>query len=141
MPNLPDAEDLNYWKTSKSQPGTWLDRTESIIEELGGTVQMRAKGQQHGREAYLLEFRFGEHRFRAVWPVLPTRTDSEKAARRQAATMMYHDCKARALRCKIHGPRIAFFEFLMLPDGRTAGQLTAPELLEHTPQALLPEGA
>lgn len=136
--SLPNAEDLNYWKTSKSQPGTWLDRTESVIEDLGGEVQMRARGKKDGREAYLLQFTFGPDQFRIVWPVLPTRTNSQKAAERQAATMMYHDCKARALRCKIHGPKIAFFEYLMLGDGRTAGQLSAPELAEHTPKPLLP---
>lgn len=136
MEELPYAEDLNYWKTSKRQPVTWLQKAEDLIEDLGGEVKMRAKGKQDGREAYFFSFSFGPQDFEIVWPVLPTRGDAKKAARRQAATMIFRDCKARVVRFKIHGPRIAFFEYWVLPNGRTAGQAQAEELVEHTPKPL-----
>lgn len=139
--DLPYAEDMPYWKSGQSQPDTWLDKAEAIIEKLGGEVSMRAQGKQDGRKAYLLDFEFQPNRFRAIWPVLPTKNDkgaSIKAAERQAATMLYHDVKARSLRANIFGPRTAFFEFLVLGDGRTAGQLTNQQLISLTPKALLP---
>lgn len=137
MREYPNAEDLNYWKTSKSNPGTWLDRTEKVIEDLGGTVLLRAKGKEAGRSAFLMEFEIEGDRFRAIWPVLPSKSGDESAAERQAATMLYHDAKSRVLRCAVFGARVAFFDFLLLDDGRTAAQLTSRELLENTPKALL----
>ena len=101
MEALPYAEDINYWKTGKSTPDTFLDRAEAIIEKLGGQVSMRAKGKMDGRGAYLMEFTFGADTFRAVWPILPTYRDDVRAAERQAATLLYHDVKARSLRASI----------------------------------------
>lgn len=141
MQNLPYAEDMPYWKSSQSSPDKWMDKAEAVIEKLGGTVSMRAQGKQDGRKAYLIDFEFLPDRFRAIWPVLPVKAESKtnvNAADRQAATMMYHDVKARSLRANIFGPRTAFFEFLILPDGRTAGQLTNQQLISYTPAALLP---
>lgn len=140
---LPRAEDLNYWKTSSSAPDTWIDKAEALIESYGGEVLARAIGRQAGQEAILLEFRFGDDRFRLVWPSLPSKYEGDDlkpafrtAARRQAATMLYHDVKARGVRFKIAGPRTAFFEFLQLPDGRAAGELAAPELARAMPKLL-----
>lgn len=141
MDNLPFAEDLPYWKTSQSAPDKWMDRAEAVIEKLGGSVTMRAQGKAAGRKAYMVDFEFPPDKFRVLWPVLPTRSDnktSQNAADRQGATMLYHDVKARSLRATIFGPRTAFFEFLILPDGRTVGQLTNRQLLDFTPPALLP---
>lgn len=137
MREYPNAEDLNYWKTSKSNAGAWLDKAEKIVEDLGGTVILRAKGNEGGRTAFLMEFELEGDCFRAIWPVLPCKEGDEKAAERQAATMLYHDVKARTLRVAIFGARVAFFDFLLLEDGRTAAQLTNTELLEKTPRALL----
>ena len=143
--SLPYAEDLNYWKTSSAAPDTWVDKAEALVEQYGGYVVSRAIGRQGGAEAILLELAFGEERFRIVWPSLPSKYGAEDtafrtAARRQAATMLYHDVKARGLRFKIAGPRAAFFEFLMLPDGRCAGELANPDLLSGVPTLLTAGG-
>ena len=137
MPKLPYAEKVNYWKTSKSTPDVWLDRAQEIIEKLGGVVSVRAIGMALSRKAFLIEFAFAEDRFRALWPVLPTQyeyNDNDKAAKRQAATLLYHDVKSRSLRCVIFGARNAFFDFLLLEDGRTPAQLSSPELIDSMPK-------
>lgn len=137
MSNLPDAEDTNYWKTSTSQPESWIDKSSKIIQDLGGKVYTHAFGQDdQGNSAYMMQFAIGEDKFKLVWPVLPSRMGDEKAARRQAATLMYHDVKARCLTAKVLGSRTAFFSFLMLPDGRTVGQASIPELMQNIPLAL-----
>ena len=71
-----------------------------------------------------------------MWPVLPTKSGDEKAARIQAATLLYHDIKARAISAAVLGARAAFFTFLMLPDGRTAAAIAAPEIAELMPRML-----
>lgn len=136
---LPYAEKINYWKTSKSAPDVWLARAQDIIETLGGIISIRAMGTTLGRKAFMMEFTFAEDRFRALWPVLPTEyeySDKDKAAERQAATLLYHDVKARSLRCAIFGARNAFFDFLLLEDGRTPAQLSSPELIGCMPKFL-----
>lgn len=145
--DLPYAEDLSYFKTSKSNAGSWLDKTEALIEKHGGSVLLRAKGKNLESSAFLVEFVFEADRFRAVWPVLPSKYEGKdsdpifiRAAERQAATMLHHDCKARCMKVAIFGARLAFFDFLLLDDGRTAGQLSTPELADHTPVALLGNG-
>ena len=40
--NLPFAENTPYYKTGKSSPSTWLDKTASVIRKLGGRVVMRS---------------------------------------------------------------------------------------------------
>lgn len=133
---LPYAEDINYWKSGKSTPDTWLDKCENIIEQLGGTVHLRAKGKMEDREAFLMEFSFGDERFRILFPVLPQKKDDPKAAQRQAATLLYHDVKARSLRASIFGNKPAFFDFLILEDGRTVSQLNTPEINNYIPKLL-----
>lgn len=131
------AEDVNYWQTGKSAPDTWMDNAKKEIKAAGGKVLSEAFGRDEaGRAAYLLEFSFGADRFRAVWPVLKSRTNNERAARIQAATMLYHDIKAKCVSAKVHGPRAAFFQYAVLSDGRTAAQLAAPELSAAYPKML-----
>jgi len=132
------ADDVNYFKTSTSAPDTWIDHAKKEIRGAGGNVLNEGYGRDEtGRAAYLLEFTFGHERFRAIWPVLPTRKpQDERAARIQAATMLYHDIKAKCVSAKVHGARAAFFQYLALPDGRTAGQLAAPELASAYPKML-----
>ena len=138
--NLPYAEDLNYWKTSSRAAATRIDKAETLIENYGGEVVSRAVGRQAGREAIFVEFSFGDEHYRIMWPTLPSKYAEDPAfrtaARRQAATMLYRDIKARGLRFKIAGPRAAFFEFLLLPDGRCAGELANPDLLDGFPKLL-----
>lgn len=127
---------MNYFKTSRKDPGTWIDKCVDEIEEAGGKVNMFAKGFQDGRKAYCLEFTLNNEPFRAVWPVLPCNDGNETAADRQAATMMYHDIKARAMKAKIFGLQTAFFEFKLLDDGRTAAMLSNKELQDYQPKLL-----
>lgn len=132
------AEDVgNYWKTGQSAPDTWIDRAKAEIKGAGGKVFSEAYGSDGGgRSAYMIEFGFGDERFRAVWPVLKSRTNNERAARIQAATMLYHDIKAKAVSAKVHGAKAAFFQYLLLPDGRTAAQVATPDIAGLYPKLL-----
>lgn len=131
------AEDLNYWKSGQSSPDTWIDRAKREIVAAGGKVLSEAYGKDEtGRAAFLLEFSFGAERFKAIWPVLKSRSGNEKAARIQAATMLYHDVKHRCVLVKVFGARQAFFNYLLLPDGRTAAQAATPDLMDLYPKLL-----
>lgn len=131
------AEDVgNYWKTSTAGPDSWIDKTKAEIKTAGGRVIRDGFGDEEGRAAFMIEFTFGGSTFRVVWPVLPSKTKAERAARIQAATMLYHDVKGKCVSAKVHGLRAAFFQYAVLPDGRTAAQVAAPELLELYPKML-----
>lgn len=136
------AEDIgHYWKTGTSSPDTWIDKTRREIAAAKGKVIDEAfRRDETGRAAFLLEFSFDSERFRIVWPVLESRTGNEKAARIQAATFLYHDVKARCMAAKVLGKRAAFFNYLLLSDGRTAGQIAAPELVNLYPKMLTARG-
>lgn len=138
----PYADDVNYFKTSTVAPDTWIDKAKHEIVLAGGRTLSEAFGKdEQGRGAFMLEFAFASDRFRAIWPVLPTRKrQDERAARIQAATMLYHDIKAKCVSAKVHGARAAFFQYLALPDGRTAAQLAAPELNAAYPKMLVAPG-
>ncbi len=135
---LPFAEEINYWKSSTTHADTWIAKARDEIERAGGEVLGWAFGAETstGRGAYMIEFVFGAERFRAAWPVLPSRGGAESAARIQAATLLYHDVKARAVRIKVFGPRVAFFDWLLLPDGRTTAAVADEDLLQHLPALL-----
>jgi len=133
---LPYAEDINYWKTSRSTPDTWLDKAEAIIARLGGEVRLRASGRMEEHRAYLVDFTIDGDAFRIVYPVLPTRGEDIKAAERQAATLLFYEVKSKALKAAVFGARAAFFEFLLLDNGRTVGQLSLPELMDYVPKQL-----
>jgi hypothetical protein len=135
---IPYAEDVNYWQTERvpTSAEKWIDKTKAEIKAAGGRVINEAFGSMDGRAAYMLEFTFGVDRFRAVWPVLISKTKNERAARIQAATMLYHDEKAKCMSAKVHGERAAFFQYAVLPDGRTAAQLSTPELVNLYPKML-----
>jgi len=135
--DLPFAETVNYWKSGQSSLGAILDKAHSIIERLGGIVTMKAEGIENGRAAFLLDFYFADERFRCIWPVLPTRKGgNELAAKRQAATLLFHDIKAKSLKCSIFGPRVAFFEYILLENGQTIVQMNNYELIEYLPKQL-----
>ena len=137
MNKLPYAEDIKvYWKTSQTAPGTWIERTKEQIEKLGGTVLLEAIGKEPdtGREALLMIFEIEGDRFKVTWPVLDVRRKANsKAARIQAATMMYHDIKAKCVSAKVIGARAAFFSYLLLPDGRAVVEASVPELQTGIP--------
>lgn len=135
---LPYAETINYWQTSRSSPDTWIEKAKNQIEKLGGKILGEGFGKNaEGNAAYMVYFTIGGNKFRCIWPVLPTDTGNEQAARRQAATMLYHDIKAKCIEATVKGARVAFFEYLLLSDGRTAAEASEQELLEGIPKQLL----
>lgn len=135
--DLPYAEDIgHYWKTGSSSPDTWLERTKKVIADLGGEVLADGYGSASGRAAYMLAFKIKSQNYKVVWPVLPTWRAKEIDAKRQAATMLYHDVKAKAMTASVLGVEAAFFSYMMLPDGRVSSELAKPELASAFPLQL-----
>lgn len=134
---LPYGEDIgHYWETSSSSPDTWMDKSRKVIEDIGGIVLAEGFGSADGRSAYMFSFEIDADVFKVVWPVLPSRTGKLKSAKRQAATLLYHDIKAKAMTSSVLGSRVAFFSYMMLPDGRSATELANPELEQAFPKLL-----
>ena len=120
---LPFAEDMPYWKTSKSGIESWLDKTETLIEGIGGRVDTRIVGKSGGSEGILFGFFIDSDAFKMMWPVLPVKKETDRgAALRQCATMIYHDTKARINRIRIFGPRVVFSDWLVLESGKTLAE-------------------
>jgi hypothetical protein len=136
------AEHINYWKTSRSSPDTWIERARRQIENLGGTVLAEGfGGNALGQAAYMIGFEIKDRKFKVIWPVLPTESGKDKqAAKIQAATMLYHDIKSRCISATVLGVEKAFFSYLLLPDGRTASEATVKELTRGIPELLSLEG-
>ena len=134
---LPYAHEVDYWKTGTTRsPAQWIELAIQQIRGHGGTNIVQATGDQDGREAFMLAFALKGSTYKIVWPVLPVWNASEKdraSARRQAATTLYHDIKARCVSATRYGDRFGFFQFKLLPNGQTIGQLADPDLLEHLP--------
>lgn len=126
------AEDLPYWNTSKSSPDVWLNRAAKIIKKLGGEVHLSGIGTVDGRSAFIILCNIGGDNFRIAFPVVRTKSKSELSAKRQAATMLYHDVKARFISAEVLGTRSSFLSFLQLPDGRTASEVSNHDLLHVT---------
>ena len=117
---LPYAEDINYWKTGQSSPDSWMGKSVRLIQGLDGFVIAEAFGKDaSGSSAFMLAFEIEGNEFKVVWPVLPSKSGNEKAARTQAATMLHHDIKAKCISATVLGVRVAFFSYLLLGDGRT----------------------
>ena len=132
------AEECNYWKTGRSSADSWIDKAKKEITAVGGVIDGQGfmQDMQSGKAGYMLAFRFDNDPYRLVWPVLPVRTknaSSEEAARRQAATAMYHDVKAKCVAIKFRGAAVAFAGERLLPSGRTVAESTDSEILEHMP--------
>lgn len=133
------AESVNYWKTSRTSSDTWIEKTKRQIEKLGGQVLMEGFGRESAtnRAAFVLAFMIGEDKFKVIWPVLSSKGGNEKAAKIQAATMLYHDVKAKCISSAVLGARGAFFSFLMLPSGQTAMEMSAPDLVQAIPELFI----
>lgn len=135
------AEKCNYWKTSKSDPDSWIEKTKTQLTSLGGTIKAQGFGHADGKMAYMLAFEIGADHFKVIWPVLRQEfIGGERAAKVQAATMLYHYVKAVCLYAVVVGPKTAFFSHYMLPDGRVASQVSGNELAEMAPRLLLGNG-
>ncbi len=133
---LPYAEDVNYWKTSKSSSESWIDKALRQIEEVGGEVTHHAFGIQYSRGSIMIIFTLDGDEYRVLYPVLQSKyTGGEPAARRQAATMLYHDIKAKCMLVKIFGARFAFCQYLVL-DGQPIGQQIAAGCFKGLPRLL-----
>lgn len=134
---LPYAEEIgHYWKTSQNSPDRWIEKARKQIERLGGKVRAEGFGSADNHEAYMLGFEFDGQKFKIVWPVLPSAKGNTLAARRQAATMLYHDVKAKSISASVLGVKSAFFSYLLLPDGRAAHEVAAPGLADKFPKLL-----
>src|SRR5690242_10171387 len=109
--NLPFADEVPCFKSGQSAPDAWIDKAIAEIRKAGGEVTSHAFGHETntGRAAFLLAFSLGTDDFRITWPVLPTKRDEERAAKIQAATLLYHDVKAKCVKARIFGMRTAFF--------------------------------
>ena len=135
--NSPYAEDVgHYWQTGSSAPDTWIEKAKRQIEEVGGTINADAYGSMESRAAFMIAFSIEDNNFKVVFPVLESKTGNSMAAKRQAATMLYHDIKAKCMVASVMGTKAAFFSYLMLPDGRTASEVATPELAQNFPLLL-----
>ena len=135
--NLPYAEDVgHYWQSGSSPPDTWIEKAKRQIEEVGGIINADAYGSMDGRAAFMGAFSIDDNKFKVVFPVLESKAGNNLAAKRQAATMLYHDIKAKCMVASVLGTKAAFFSYLMLPDGRTASEVATPELAQIFPLLL-----
>lgn len=134
--NLPNAEDVNYWRTGSSAPDTWIDKCCKLIAEVDGALIQKGMIWQSGRSVCLIVFSIGDDTYRVGWPVLTTRDgdSDDRRARIQAATFMYHDVKAKVMTAKVLGPRCAFIGNLLVTKNSTIGELTHGQLQKSLPQ-------
>lgn len=133
--DLPYAENINYWKSGQSQPEKWLESAAQQIRKLGGEVAAHGFGRDltTGKQAYFMAFQIEGQQYKIVQPVLESKSGNDTAARRQAATLIYHDVKAKCLRATVVGHHRAFFNYILLPDGRTAEEATLGEVAAGIP--------
>lgn len=113
------AEDVNYWKTGRSDVDTWIERAKKEIRAVAGVVHGSGSytDDATGRGVIFIRFSFGNDEFNLKWVVLESKAGDIAAARRQAATALYHDVKAACVKLKFFGARAAFLPYLLLPDG------------------------
>jgi len=117
-----DAEDCTYWRTGRSSPDTWIDKAKRKIESVGGQVTGEAFASTSKGGAFVLAFSLDGDNYRVEWPVLKSASNQPEAARRQAATMLYHEVKSRCVSFEVLGARVAFLPYLVLPGGETVSE-------------------
>jgi hypothetical protein len=140
MPDL-YAEQLPYWKSGQESIDTIQAKIHTEIQRAGGVVSQYGDLTDSGRTMFFVTFTLQGDQYRIAYPVLKSRSKNQTAAvltacRRQAVTMMYHDVKSRCVSVRVLGARTAFGGFRLMPDGRTDGQTSTPELLALLPLAL-----
>jgi hypothetical protein len=131
------AEDLPYWQTSKVSAETWREKAEIEIKRAGGMITSSGDVMQNAKSAVFIAFSLDSEPYRVAFPVLESKKGNQKAAKVQAATMMYHDIKARCVALRVLGARTAFGGYRVLPDGRTDGHVSTPELAAVLPLMLV----
>lgn len=130
--DLPFAEEVgHYWKTGQSSPDAIIQDIKKLITAHGGVVTSDMMGSFGGVAGISIDFILDGHTYRFAYPVLPSRDDNVLAARRQCATFMKHDVKAKILASKVLGNRAAFMPFEVLPGGSTAAEVV--ETGKHLP--------
>jgi len=131
-----DCRRLPYWDTGQSAPDEWLRKAKEQIEKVGGEVTESGIIMQYNRTVVMIGFALEGDNFRVVWPVLAHDPKENQTAVRQAATMLFHDVKARCVAVMVKGARLAFHAELILPDGRSAGSLSDGDLVKCLPEML-----
>lgn len=122
------AEEVNYWKTSKSGIDTWFDRIRGLINDIGGTVESEGFLTEHSQSGIMIRFNLDGQYYKLFWPALESESRDIKHERIQAITALYHEVKFLVVKWKFFGARHAFFNYLELPDGRAVAELGLPEL-------------
>lgn len=129
MEDLPFAKDLPFFKTSQSDPEKWLDKTEKLIESIGGRVDTRVTARANGKQGILIGFIIEGDYYKLTYPVLAVKDEKNGyAALRQCATLIYHDVKSRVNRIRIFHPRVVFADFLVLRDGSTLAESATTDI-------------
>lgn len=119
----PLAETVNYYGTSQKSPDTWIEKAVKEIQSVKGRIIGQGFKSEYGQpELFMILFRIGEQEYKILWEVLPTKK-SILAARRQAATMLYHHVKHLCIVAKVRGIQNTFLEFLIAPNGQTIGEM------------------
>jgi len=130
------AERANYWQSSRSADAA-IKVAITELEKIGGKILTYAYGWQDGRAAHVMTYEIGGLTFRTMWPVLKNhKGEIVDAAKVQAAVAMKHEIKARCVSYKWRGLVGAFGSDLIMPNGRTVAELSAPELLDLYPKML-----
>lgn len=131
--NLPYAHTLNFWKTGQTSPDKWIEKAKKIILDAGGKNLFETFGSHSsGKAGYMIAFELQDEKYKIIWPVLPVKNEGDYvAAKRQAATLLYHDVKNKCLKALVFGFRTAFFDYLMIEDGRCLSELSNIELTGH----------
>ena len=132
MNELPIANEMPYWKSGTSSPDSWFDKVENLIEKYGGTIHSRVVARSGHNEGIMIGFTIAGESFKLTWPVLPPKNPNDRlAATRQAATMIYHDTKARVNRLAIFDPKVVFADWLLLENGRTIAENPNTNIAQH----------
>lgn len=136
---LPWADTIPYFKTGQSSPDTWIQKAKEELSKAGAKDVCEAMLSTPDRTTIGLAFRLNGETFRVVFPVLPRYYEGEdRAARIQAATLMYHDIKARCVSARVFGLRAAFIGNLLV-DGTTLGEMSSQAIAEHASALRLAE--
>ncbi len=130
------AEDVNYWKSGTAAPDSWIDKAKRDIRSVGGQIigDMTVNDESTGRAAFCLAFVLQGDKYQIKWPVLESKTGNLQAARRQAATALYHDVKARCVELNYV---VALPECKRLPCRGQLGLFEIPELASDYAKAEL----
>ncbi len=135
------AEEAPYWKTSRTAAEDWVEKAKRVIVGAGGRVLADMVLNVEGKTTYVIKFAMAidgqEREYRIDWPVLKSRAGDERAAKVQAATVLYHAVKSLLLLAIPYGPRASHLIWELMPDQKTTVlQAAAQEF-----QPLLPPAA